>query len=403
MAQEGPEAPATIANDAAGAPYARVEKLQKELRYTIPRARAAIFLENNYPRFIPTLGLSTVFAASAWSGAWGVLNPDLKMAGLGLFAVALAACLYPLRKTRMPTRNEAVARINANTGLAHQPVESILGTAGTDAKIGNALWRAQQIDIADTVKTFEAGKPQVNVRQHDPFALRFIPVIFAVFGFAIGGMDGYKNLRQPFDLTAPVVPPPPVIPARVDAWVAPPEYTRQAPTFLTVDSAVRTETPSGSELAMPTGSRMTVRISGGEGAVTVTGGAIIEKQPEPPAAADATNATPVAAPKTDRVLPREYVLLLNDDSTVHIEAQGGVSLHWTFDVSADVAPRVNADAQPNEERPGTIDLRYQVEDDYGAVTIETEIDRAEPPKTGSRRPPRPLVDAPAINLPVPRP
>ena len=405
MAQQGPgaapAAEAGVGTDTQEVTYATVEKLQRSLKYTVPRAQAAILWERAAPRLTPVVGITSLFMASAWSGAWSYLQPDFKMAGIGLATVAFTACLYPLLGLRFPSRREGIARVDANTGLAHEPVATILGKPGTDKPESVALWEERQKRMAASVGTFRAGTPRPDMKKNDPYGIRFLPMVFAVMALAVGGLDGYKNLNQPFDWTRPV---PPVIPARVDAWVAPPEYTRKAPVFLTVDSVVRSETPSGSTLGnIPVGTRMTIRVSGGDSTVTVTGGAVIEKQPAPPVPVTTMeNGTAPATTTPRRPLVREYEIALKDDGRVNIEAHGGVSLSWTFDVTADTAPNVSAQATPNQARPGAIDLQYEVKDDYGAVTVDTRIQSGEPPKTQSRREPRPLVAPPVINLPVPR-
>jgi hypothetical protein len=303
----------------------------------------------------------------------------------------------------VPSKAEGIARIEANTGLPHNPVETILGEPTVKDKNSESyrLWQDHQEQTAARVGKFKAGAPHPGMAQKDPRGLRFLPAFIMAVAMAAGGVDGAGNMSQPFDWTRP---PPAVIPARVDAWVTPPEYTRAAPVFLTVNSEVRAETPNGSELVAPTGSRMVIRVAGGDSTVTVTGGIVIEKEPPPlPPETDVTQqgqTTPDGRPA--RPILREYELLITDDATVSIQAYGGVNLSWSFDIAPDSAPQVSVQAAPNTERPNLIDLQYGAQDDHGVVNIETVIGNGEPPKSKSERPPRPLIEAPVINLPVPR-
>ncbi|MBU0860157.1 MAG: DUF4175 domain-containing protein, partial [Alphaproteobacteria bacterium] len=213
---------------------------------------------------------------------------------------------------------------------------------------------------------------------------------------------GTVSTGQSRDSTAPPPIPAPIIPAKVDAWVTPPQYTSQAPIFLTNESVVRAETPVGSELVAPVGSRMTIRVVGGDSTVTVTGDAIIEREPPPLPTAEEAAATQTTRPVPARPIIREYEIVMQDDATVHIEAHGGVVMSWRFDITGDRAPQATVQASENPERPGTVDLEYRVDDDYGAISVQTEIQDGEAPRSQSTRPPRPLVTPPQINLPVPR-
>lgn len=379
-------------------PQRALERLQRQLKWTLPKARAAILWERTAPRLLPMAGLTAVFTATASAGAWAYLTPDLRMAGVGLFAAGLAACLAPLRHVRFPTRDEAIARIDALTGLPHNPVSTILGTPakGRSAE-STALWTLHQQETAARVGTFKAGKPQPDIAGHDPHKLRYFAAFALALGLAVGNVHTLDNLRQPFDWTTPEPPPPVVTPARVDVWVTPPQYTRMAPVFLTDDSVVRAETPLDSTLTAPVGSRVTVRVVGGDSTVTVEGGAVIEREP----------ATPYVDPQSlpnppRRVQPREYQIVLNDDAQLRIEAQGEIVMSWGFSITPDTAPTVEAQATMNEERPGTIDLTYTVRDDFGAVRMGTDIETAEPPRSQSVRPPRPLIEPPTLHLPPPR-
>lgn len=405
MATQPPHSAAARAQNVPATPDEAVARLQKQLKTALPVARAKTAWERVAPGLLPALGLTAVFMGTALSGAWDMIPQDKRPYGLGGFSLALAAALVvPLRRTRFPTRDEAIARIETHTGVPHNPVTTILGKPfHPDGSDGRKLWDLEQQATAAKVGRFKVGPTDLKMREHDPHYVRRALIAFPLgLGLAFGGSAALDNLSQPFDWTVPPVPPAPVVPARIDAWISPPEYTGLAPVFLTDKSVAREETPSGSLQTIPAGTRMTVRVVGGTATVTLNGGATLEKEPDP---APASASEPVRSKTTTPPRPeiREYEILIQDNSAVYIEAYGGSVMGWSFDVTPDTGPIVSLQTTPNPDHPGMIDLQYSVQDDYGAVSIETEITSDETAQSKSRRAPRPLIAPPQFNLPVPRP
>lgn len=378
------------------------KSLRQNFNAVVRRARLAGTWESAWPRILPLVGVTALFMSSAASGAWQYLPPEGRMAGIAAFGVALLVSLIPLKNIKVMSRKDAIARIDANTGKKHRPAETlIIGEPTTTDPESESykLWVAHKYETAKAISELRAGKPKPDMAKHDPYKLRYAALFLALGGALMGNVNALDNMKQPFDWTRP---PPVIVPARVDAWITPPEYTRQAPVFLTIDGKERADIASGTELDIPTGSTITIRITGGDSTVNVTGGATIEREPPPlPTEEELKNATPAEREAVKKTV-REYELRMTEDSTMEINAYGGVILRYSFDVAPDTAPTVEIETKPSPHRPGATELDVTVQDDYSGVTLTPEIKSDEPPQSGSARPPRPLFDPPKINIPAPR-
>jgi hypothetical protein len=69
---------------------------------------------------------------------------------------------------------------------------------------------------------------------------------------------------------------------------------------------------------------------------------------------------------------------------------------WRFLVTPDDPPVIRLAEEPRRARNGALELTYEIEDDYGAVSAEAEFELAEPARA------RPLYEAPEMPLSLPR-
>ena len=98
-----------------------------------------------------------------------------------------------------------------------------------DDAAARALWAANQARLYASLKNLQAGVPRPAWRSAIRTALRFaVPVLLAL-AFAVAWGEWATRLGEAF---SPVAVAPPAVAARIDAWVDPPAYTRQAPVFL---------------------------------------------------------------------------------------------------------------------------------------------------------------------------
>src|ERR1700692_2338874 len=174
---------------------------------------------------------------------------------------------------------------------------------------------------------------------------------------------------------------------RVDAWVTPPVYTGKPPVIL---SAANKEAaiPAAGPLAVPAGSTLIVRSSGGALDVLAGGGV--------------TEAVPTEqAPKGTN----ERHFTIQGDGTVHVRAPSGQP-QWRFSAIPDRAPIISLAKDPERQARGSLQMSYKIEDDYGVTEAQAHfaVRPNDAPKSDAQKAaaePRPLFDAPQFPLVLP--
>jgi uncharacterized protein (TIGR02302 family) len=350
------------------------------LERLVRRARLVLLWEGMWPPVAALLGVVLVFLTVSWFGLWDVVSPFWRIVGVCLFALALAAALFPFFRLAMPARSGALQRIDRTTGQAHRPATTLddrLAVAGEDP-FTRALWQAHQQRAEAASRWFRVGIPSPQLALRDPRALRFLLVLVAAVAFFVAGGDRSGRIMAAFDWRTP---PAEVVPPRLDAWVAPPAYTGRAPIFLTGAAA-------GEErqrvIQVPVGSVVVLRASGGE----------VEVEPAGAARAVETEGRVGAGSKESR-------FVLDGDSTIEVTAPGFDTRTFVFATIPDTPPTISLSAPPATGPRNTFALAYRVADDYGVVGAEAQFARRDDP-SAKAKPGRPLYDPPKAALTLPR-
>ncbi|MGO4842154.1 DUF4175 family protein, partial [Rhizobiaceae sp. 2RAB30] len=71
---------------------------------------------------------------------------------------------------------------------------------------------------------------------------------------------------------------------------------------------------------------------------------------------------------------------------------------WNFAIIPDKPPVIRFSAEPKHALNGTLELNYEVEDDYGVASARAEFELADPQSPEAR----PLYKAPEMPLALPR-
>jgi len=352
--------------------------------------RVTIMLERAWPLVLPLVIIASLFLSLSWLGVFRLM-PDALRLGVGaVFAVAAVAALYPLRFYRQPTIVEIDRRIEIANKLLHNPVSVQTDTLGDKADIfASALWREHQKRMADRLRDLGGDMPRTRVPERDPWGLRAVAALLFVvaFAFSFGPLGGNVTDVLRAQAARDVLPP------RIDAWVTPPPYTGKAPIFLTSDANQAT-----AMFTVPAGSDIALRVTGGAGDETLvyTG---VDGNVRDIAAADggetAANASTMPAPAG---MPRQFTGKLAADGTLALRSGEQELRSWAFAVTPDTPPVIRFSAEPKRAVNGTLELNYEIVDDYGAAKAESEFALAEKPAASAR----PLYQAPQMPLSLPR-
>lgn len=302
--------------------------------------------------------------ARAW--AWRVLWPAwattgfyaalclLNLGGGGAQALWLCGMIWAFvrgAQTPLPLplpRPRAAARaVEAESGLAHRPLDTLEDTAACGDP---ALWARHQSTVRASLKSLKSGFARSDIAALDPFALRHAAFLALLVSAVIAGPEAPARLRAGLEVRRPAFAA--AAPQTADIWIEPPAYTRRAPVHLISSS----EQPRVSQetVAVPEGSLLKVRV-GGPG--------------RPPRLRYAGH--PVALPgdaqdgyTTDLPLQRSGTLRLRRD----VRDLGA----WPIAVVRDARPVIalkETAATPEE----TLKITYMATDDYGLARVSAIV------------------------------
>lgn len=322
-----------------------------KLAQALERATYAIAWERAWPGLARVLTVVGLFLVVSWAGLWLALPFVARAIGLVIFAGLAAAALFPLMRFRWPRREEALARLDRGSGIRHRPATTLTDTLTSQDPVAQALWQAQRERTLASLKRIRAGLPHPRLAIHDPWALRALVMVMLVATFFAAGDERVLRLGAAFDWNGVLTP----TNIRVDAWVTPPLYTGKPPVILSAANKEAAALPASGPLAVPAGSTLIVRSSGGNLDVVVSGGL---KEVAP------TEATPKGT--------NEKHFTITGDGTAHVRAPSGQP-QWAFAATPDRPPTIALAKDPERQARGALQLVYKIEDDYGVTGAEAQI------------------------------
>jgi len=322
-----------------------------KLAQALDRAIYAIAWERAWPNLARLLTVIGLFLVVSWAGLWLSLPFVARAIGLVIFAGIAIAALFPLIRFRWPSREEALSRLDRGSGIRHRPATTLTDTLTSQDPVAKALWQAQRERTLASHKRIRAGLPHPRLALHDPWALRALVMVMLVATFFAAGDERAMRLGAAFDWNGVLAP----TNVRVDAWVTPPLYTGKPPIILSAANKEAAALPASGPLAVPAGSTLIVRSSGGSLDVAVSGG-LKEVAPTE------------AAPKGTN----EKHFAVAADGTAHVRAPSGQP-QWAFAATPDRPPTIALAKDPERQARGALQLSYKIEDDYGVTGADAHI------------------------------
>jgi len=325
----------------------------------------ALFFEQLWPRAWLVLGLAGLFIGVSLAGLWPRLPELPHKIVLSLFALAFAIALFALMRVRWPSREQAIRRVEAISGIKHRPASSYEDTLtlGAGDPRTAALWRVHRQRLAALLQKLRVGHPSPRADRYDPFALRAL-LLLGVFVLLVAVGDSVSDrLRSAFRFGALAKG----AEARIDAWITPPTYTGKPPIMLADGgfSGLRAQEKPAGPIEIPDRSVLVVR---GSGAAL---GALMLESPGSDGTAQRVE-TPAPTGATDVA---ELKLDVRKSGTVSVYGGGTLMLSWPFVVIPDHPPKIALTKEPERTPRGGLKLTFKVEDDYGVVSAESRMRR----------------------------
>jgi len=241
-----------------------------------------------------------------------------------------------------PTRAGALARLDE--ALPGRPITAILDEQvfGSDDPASVAVWQAHVTRMAARVASARAVEPDLRVSSRDPYALRYAALLAFVMALLFGSILRISSITDlvPGQGGAAFAAGP-----TWEGWVEPPTYTGKPSVYL---ADVKTD-----DLTVPVGSRLTLRLYGEIGVLTVAE-TISGRMDESGSVADPSQSFEIA-----------------QSGTLAINGPGGRI--WNVHVTPDGIPVIVHDGEPERRLSGDIRLPFLASDDYGVRSGYAEI------------------------------
>jgi len=321
-------------------------------------------------------------------GLWEILPHWAHNLAIVAFALAFAVALVPMLRISLPTREDALRRLERDSGVKHRPATAFEDTLPDNASpAARTLWQHHRERLSRLVATLKPGAPRPEIARSDPYAIRALVLLLIVATAFIAGRGGWDRLAGAFTYGSE----PSQATYRLDAWVTPPLYTGSPPVVL-ADGKGNRGAKTLEPITVPEGSQLMVRVNGAASAQA--GLEYVEIQ---------SGGRESIAPLTRDEELAEYKLSLDKAGSAKVTSGGRTLGKWNFNITDDRDPKIRllepAGATPRK----ALRLHYEVTDDYGVAHAEARFETIDTDAEGDGMDAAEmLVEPPVVPLRLPR-
>jgi len=244
----------------------------------------------------------------------------------------ITALLWGARQFKMPVEAEAIARVDA--AMPGRPIAAMADAQaiGRGDPASEAVWNAHLARMEARSREAKAIEPDLRIADRDPYGLRFMALLFFVTALMFGSLWRVGTVGDAASGGQTLATGP-----TWEAWIEPPAYTGKPALYLN-DIPQR-------NLSVPVGSKVTLRLYGEVGALTVA--ETISGRTEDLGAASEAQQT----------------FLANATGRLAIDGENGAA--WDITVVADEAPFVELAGPVEADADGEMSQPFTAYDDYG--------------------------------------
>lgn len=321
----------------------------RALRRPLSLTWAGLIAERVVRAFWPFWIVVVLVSTAVLTGLPWAFSFELVWGGIVLSGVALiAGAVWGVWRFTWPRRAEAIARMDAI--LPGHPLASLADAQaiGRDDPASKNLWQLHQKRMIAQAANAQAVEPDLKISNRDPFGLRYIALLGLVLAMLFGTVlrDGPGNLPGPGSVALAAGP-------TWEGWVEPPAYTGLPSLYLN---------DIENQITVPEGSRVTIRLYGEVGALSVV----------------ETVSGPVQ--ESSDTAKSEQNFTIRNDGELSIEGPGGRS--WVVMAIRDTAPIVTLlDDGARTTFDGQMSQPFKAMDDYGVIggkaTFTLDLTRVE--------------------------
>ena len=377
------------------------KSLARRFEWRVDLSRLALVGERVWEALLWPFIVLAAFLILSMFDLWSALPPLLHRALLVAFAVALLVSLVPLIRFPMPTRAEALRRLERHADIKHRPASSYEDKLGTTSRADTALlWAAHRERLSRLVAKLKPSWPLPRTDRKDPYAVRSALLLVLIVALLAAGPNRWDRITAAFTPAARTS----AALMRLDAWVTPPVYTEVAPIVLADGSeSVGAGNETFRALSVPERSELIVRAFAPRGE-TVS----LVSQPE-----DGSPANAVIPKITGSQGLLEFKLPLASPGAVDVRVGGNTVAKWRFDLIKDGVPQIALMGNPTTTPRGALRLSFRATDDHGVASAEARFALADseeagglaaqaPELDGGKQEADPLLEAPLMPLQLPK-
>ena len=317
------------------------------LRWPLTLTWAGLIAERVARAFWPLWTLVAAVAAVLMLGLHEVLS--LEVFWFGALAAVVAGLIFAgwgLRRFRWPSRAEALARMDAvMPGHPFAALADEQAVGGGDAG-SEALWQAHRDRMAQRAAQAKAVEPDLRLSSRDVFGLRYIALLGLMVALIFGSVWRVSTVSEMAPGGAALAGGP-----AWEGWVEPPSYTGLPSLYLN---------DQNDEITVPVGSRVTLRLYGEVGALSVAE-TVSGRTEDLGAASDAEQSFDIV-----------------NDGELRIDGPGGET--WQVSALTDLPPQVEVAPEMGDVSfDGQMSQPFRARDDYGVVggTARFDLDLSE--------------------------
>ena len=229
----------------------------RRLRWPLGLTRAGIVAERGLRAFWPLISVVMMTLAALMFGLHENVSLELGWVVSVLAIVSvLIALVVGIRQFRWPSVADALERLDST--LPGRPISAIndVQIIGVGDAASEAVWQAHVTRMAERVAAAKAVEPDMQIASRDPYALRYVAVLAFVMALVFGSVLRVATVGDLATGGVAYAGGP-----TWEGWVEPPAYTGKPSIYL--------PDIGSSDLAVPVGSRLTLRLYGDLGDITV--------------------------------------------------------------------------------------------------------------------------------------
>ncbi len=304
-----------------------------------------------------------LFLALSLFDIWLYLPGTVHVFAFTFVLVATAIALWTNMKTlRWPSRDQALRRLETQSGLAHRPLSTFDDdlVEGDEREETKGLWQAYKKWLSAKISNTRLKPARSKLPERDPYVLRIALLLLLFIAGVWAGPDWKERLsfgvKPSFGSAASRQ-------MSIDAWVNPPAYTKTAPVFLSDKNVV---VRKDNLIRVPQDSELTVRLTGGRG------------KPKLELAHALSGRKETIKPTLSEEGRADFAYRLTDTVSTTLNLKGRKLDHWNIEVIPDRPPAIafSEDVKPTETT--ALEIPYAVRDDYGVIEAALQVRLTEP-------------------------